>query len=60
MAVFFYTTATQMEKLRLDAMKTNPPAETVTMMVVPAAAAADMVVLDISSNLGKRSYLPWD
>jgi hypothetical protein len=46
MAAFFYTAATQTEKLRLNDMTTNClPAETVTAMVVPAAAAAEMVVV---------------
>jgi hypothetical protein len=43
MAAFFYTAATQTEKLRLNNMTTNLPAKTATAMVVLAAAAAEMV-----------------
>jgi hypothetical protein len=45
MAEFFYTAAMQMEKLRLNNMTTNLPAKMATAMVVPAAAAAEMVVV---------------
>jgi hypothetical protein len=45
MAAFFYTAAMQMEKLWLNNMTTNMPAKTATATVVPAAAAAEMVVV---------------
>ncbi len=44
MEAFFYTAATRMEKLRLNNMTTNLPSKMATAMVVPAAAAAEMVV----------------
>jgi hypothetical protein len=43
MAAFFYTAAMQMEKLRLNNMTTNLPTKMAMAMVVPAAAAAEMV-----------------
>jgi hypothetical protein len=45
MAAFFYTATTQTEKLRLNNMTTNLPAKTAMAMVVPAAVAAEMVVV---------------
>ena len=45
MAAFFYTFATQTEKSRLNDMTTNLPAKTARAMVVPVAAAAEMVVV---------------
>jgi hypothetical protein len=53
MAEFFYTAATQMEKLQLNNMTTNLPAKTATAMVVPAAAAAEMVVV----RNGRRAWI---
>ncbi len=53
MAAFFYTAAMQMEKLRLNNMTTNLPAKMVTAMVVPAAAAAEMVVV----GSGRRVWM---
>jgi hypothetical protein len=45
MVAFFYTAATQTEKLWLNNMPTNLPAKTGMVMVVPAAAAAEKVVV---------------
>jgi hypothetical protein len=53
MAAMFYTAATQTEKMRLNNMTTNLPAKTATAMVVPAAAAAEMVVV----GSGRRVWM---
>ncbi len=45
MASFFYTAAMQTEKSWLNNMTTNLPAKTALVMVVPAAAAVEMVVV---------------
>jgi hypothetical protein len=45
MAAFFYTATTQTEKSRLNNMTPNLPAKTALVMVVPAAAAVEMVVV---------------
>ena len=59
MAAFFYTAATQTEKLWLNNMTTNLPAKTATAMVVPvlAAAAAEMVMVGSRRRvwMGRRS-----
>ena len=55
MAAFFYTTPTQMEKLRLNNMTTNLLAKTASAMVVPAAAAVEMVVV----GRGRRIWWRW-
>jgi hypothetical protein len=44
MAAFFYTAAMQTEKSWLTDTTTNLPAKTATTMVMPAAAAVEMVV----------------
>jgi hypothetical protein len=61
MAAFFYTAATQTEKLRLKDMTTNLPAKTATVMVVPAVAAAEMVVVGTGRRvwMGRWSGLSW-
>jgi hypothetical protein len=53
MTAFFYTAATQTEKLRLNNMTTNLPAKTATAMMVPAAAAVEMVVV----GSGRRVWM---
>ncbi len=53
MAAFLYTIATQTEKLWQNNMTTNLPAKTATTMVVPAAAAAEMVVV----GSGRRVWI---
>jgi hypothetical protein len=51
MAAFFYTAIMQTEKLRLNNMTTNLPAKTASAMVVPAAAAVEMVVVGIERRV---------
>ncbi len=53
MAEFFYTVVMQTEKLRLNNMTTNLPAKRAMAMVVPAAAAMEMVVV----GSGRRVWM---
>jgi hypothetical protein len=59
MAAFFYTAAMQTEKLRLNDLTTNLPAKMGTVMVVLAAAAAEMVVVRSGRRIwmGRQSQL---
>jgi hypothetical protein len=56
-ALFFYTTATQMEKLRPNNMTTNLPTKTAMAMVAPAAASVEMKVVGSGRRvwIGRRS-----
>jgi hypothetical protein len=59
MAAFFYTAAMQMEKSRLTDTTTNLPAKTVMTMVMPAAAAVEMVVSRNGSCGGGNNNLEY-
>jgi hypothetical protein len=52
-AAFFYTTATQMEKLQPNNMTTNLPTKAAMAMVAPAAASVKMVVV----GSGRRVWI---